>query len=66
VVAGISSMLQQHQIDALVVIGGFEGYTSVLDLEKKAEQYPALRIPMVSLLRAGRDPFGARNQRTFH
>ncbi|BEJ12888.1 hypothetical protein CspHIS471_0300620 [Cutaneotrichosporon sp. HIS471] len=45
----VASALQRHQIDAMLVIGGFEGYNSVRLLEKARHNYPALCIPMVHL-----------------
>ncbi|KAJ1914139.1 6-phosphofructokinase, alpha subunit [Mycoemilia scoparia] len=39
--------LQKYEIDALVIIGGFEGYTGLLSLTRHRKEYPAFNIPMV-------------------
>lgn len=43
----IAYRLQKHNIQALLVIGGFEAYTSVITLTSGRERYPAFCIPMV-------------------
>ncbi|KAJ2238479.1 6-phosphofructokinase, alpha subunit [Coemansia sp. RSA 1722] len=43
----VAYQLQKNRIDALLVIGGFEAFTAVLQLERARTQYPALNIPMV-------------------
>ncbi|GMK57913.1 hypothetical protein CspeluHIS016_0407470 [Cutaneotrichosporon spelunceum] len=45
----VASAVQRHHIDAMLVIGGFEGYNSVRLLEKARPDYPSLNIPMVHL-----------------
>lgn len=45
----IAYHLQKHNINALLVIGGFEGYTSILTLAHARTMYPAFCIPMVHL-----------------
>jgi 6-phosphofructokinase 1 len=45
----IAHRLQSHRIDALLIIGGFEAYTALLQLESNREKYPTFRIPMVHL-----------------
>lgn len=45
----IAYHLQKHRIDALLVIGGFEAYTSLLVLSEAQHAYPAFAIPMVHL-----------------
>lgn len=45
----VASALQRHKIDALLLIGGFEAYNSVVQLEKARKDYPSLCIPMVHL-----------------
>eukprot|EP00842_Homolaphlyctis_polyrhiza_P001454 jgi/Hompol1/2309/HPOL_005935-RA len=45
----IAYYLQKHCIDALLIIGGFEGYTAQLTLTEARALYPALAIPMVHL-----------------
>ncbi|KAJ2433343.1 6-phosphofructokinase, alpha subunit, partial [Coemansia sp. RSA 2424] len=43
----VAFQLQKHGIQALMVIGGFEAYTAVLELARNRAQYPAFNIPMV-------------------
>ncbi|KAH0543712.1 hypothetical protein FGG08_002028 [Glutinoglossum americanum] len=40
---------EHYKFDALFVIGGFEAFTSVSELRKARDKYPAFRIPMVVL-----------------
>lgn len=40
---------QKYRFDGLLMIGGFEAFHSLLELEKAREAYPAFRIPMVCL-----------------
>jgi len=40
---------QKYRFDGLLIIGGFEAFHSLLELEKAREAYPAFRIPMVCL-----------------
>lgn len=42
----IVANLRQFRIQALLVIGGFEAYHSVLNLAENRKNYPELRIPM--------------------
>ncbi|ORE10195.1 6-phosphofructokinase [Rhizopus microsporus var. microsporus] len=42
----ITYQLQQHQIQGLLVIGGFEAYAALDQLQKARQQYPSLRIPI--------------------
>ncbi|KAJ1998813.1 6-phosphofructokinase, alpha subunit, partial [Coemansia sp. S85] len=42
----VAYQLQKHGIQALMVIGGFEAYTAVLELARNRSQYPAFNIPM--------------------
>ncbi len=41
--------LQEHRIDALVLIGGFEAFTALLQLSQNRHLYPAFVIPMICL-----------------
>ncbi|KAJ2366114.1 6-phosphofructokinase, alpha subunit, partial [Coemansia sp. RSA 2611] len=43
----VAYQLQKHNVQALMVIGGFEAFTAVLDLARNRSQYPAFNIPMV-------------------
>jgi len=42
----IASVLEQFNIHALLMIGGFEAYHSCLILSRERAKFPALRIPM--------------------
>ncbi|KAH8554015.1 6-phosphofructokinase [Umbelopsis sp. PMI_123] len=41
--------LQQYKIDALLIVGGFEAFTALVQLESNRDKYPMFRIPMVHL-----------------
>ncbi len=41
--------LQEHRIEALVLIGGFEAFTALLQLSRSRHLYPAFAIPMICL-----------------
>ena len=41
--------MQKNELNGLLVIGGFEAYTSVLTLAKARSKYPAFCIPMITL-----------------
>jgi 6-phosphofructokinase 1 len=41
--------LQCHNIDGLIIIGGFEAYTSLKELKDSRTQYPIFNMPMVCL-----------------
>ncbi|KAE9407703.1 6-phosphofructokinase [Gymnopus androsaceus JB14] len=45
----IASKFQQHQFQALLMIGGFEAFNSLVILEEGRKHYPAFHIPMVHL-----------------
>lgn len=40
---------QKHRFDALMIIGGYEGFASLGQLYKGRANYPAFRIPMICL-----------------
>ncbi|KAI9502515.1 phosphofructokinase-domain-containing protein [Coemansia spiralis] len=42
----VAYQLQKHNIQALMIIGGFEAYTAVLALARNRNQYPAFNIPI--------------------
>lgn len=46
---GIAYKLEEHKIDALLVIGGFEAFTSLITLEKARANYRKFKIPMIHL-----------------
>ncbi|MDR1078779.1 MAG: 6-phosphofructokinase [Propionibacteriaceae bacterium] len=43
----IARAVEESQLDALVVIGGWTAYQGVALMENERERYPSLRIPMV-------------------
>lgn len=46
---GVASKLQQHGIQGLLIVGGFEAFMSVKQMEERRSEYPAFRIPIVSI-----------------
>jgi 6-phosphofructokinase 1 len=45
----IARNLEENQIEGLLLIGGWAGYLSILELYKQRQNYPAFDIPMVCL-----------------
>jgi 6-phosphofructokinase 1 len=45
----IARNIEEHQIDGLLVIGGWNGYLAALELYKRRETFPAFNIPIVCL-----------------
>ncbi|KAI9512025.1 phosphofructokinase domain-containing protein [Russula earlei] len=45
----VASKFQEHHLQALLVIGGFEAFHSLLILEENRKHYPAFHIPMVHI-----------------
>ena len=45
----IASQLEKHGIQALLIIGGFEAFQSLLELEEARQMYPAFRIPILQI-----------------
>lgn len=45
----VAAAIQRHSFDALLLIGGFEAFSSILQLERARKEYPSLRIPMIHL-----------------
>ncbi|KAJ3573647.1 hypothetical protein NP233_g2299 [Leucocoprinus birnbaumii] len=45
----VASQFQKYGLDSLVIIGGFEGFHALLQLEEGRKHYPAFHIPMVHL-----------------
>ncbi len=43
----ISRALEEHRVDALLMIGGWNGYQAVHLLDRERDRFPALRVPMV-------------------
>ena len=43
----IAYYFQKYQFDGLVIVGGFEAFESLNQLQKARDSYPAFRIPMV-------------------
>ncbi|CAO1618941.1 unnamed protein product [Jaminaea pallidilutea] len=46
---GVASKLQQHGIQALLIVGGFEAFMSVKELEERRGEYPSFRIPIAAI-----------------
>lgn len=46
---GVASKLQQHGIQGLLVVGGFEAFLSVKQLEERRGEYPSFRIPIAAI-----------------
>jgi 6-phosphofructokinase 1 len=47
--ADIAAQIEEHQLDGLLMIGGWAGYRTAHRMLARAEEYPALRIPVVCL-----------------
>lgn len=43
----IAYLFAKYQIDGLIIVGGFEAFISLHELERARSSYPAFRIPMV-------------------
>lgn len=43
----IAKKLRKYNIHALLIIGGFEGYKSLFQLQEGSQKYPELKIPIV-------------------
>ncbi|EDO17359.1 hypothetical protein Kpol_1060p13 [Vanderwaltozyma polyspora DSM 70294] len=43
----VAYYFQKYSFDGLILIGGFEAFTSLHQLERARDSYPAFRIPMV-------------------
>ncbi|CAI4714614.1 CFF_collapsed_G0043550.mRNA.1.CDS.1 [Saccharomyces cerevisiae] len=43
----IAYYFQKYEFDGLIIVGGFEAFESLHQLERARESYPAFRIPMV-------------------
>ncbi len=46
---GVAAALQNHRIDALLLIGGFEAWNSLQQMAHARSSYPSFHIPMVHL-----------------
>ena len=46
---GIARSIEKHQIDGLLIIGGWAGYETAFQLLKMRENYPAFNIPIVCM-----------------
>jgi 6-phosphofructokinase 1 len=46
---GVAAKFQEHGLDALILIGGFEALTALDIIERARDVYPAFRIPLVHL-----------------
>jgi 6-phosphofructokinase 1 len=47
--ASIASKFKEHRIEALMVIGGYEGFSSLQIIEAARSEYAAFKIPIVLL-----------------
>ncbi|KAK4058394.1 6-phosphofructokinase, alpha subunit [Microbotryomycetes sp. JL221] len=47
--AGVAKKLEEHRIDGLLMIGGFESMAALNILKSNRQQYPSLNIPIVHL-----------------
>lgn len=45
----IAYYFQKYKFDGLIIIGGFEAFVSLQQLEEARESYPAFRIPMICI-----------------
>ncbi|KAG0241190.1 6-phosphofructokinase, alpha subunit [Actinomortierella wolfii] len=45
----VSYQMQKHDIQSLILIGGFEAFTACLEMKNARSQYPAFCIPMVHI-----------------
>jgi 6-phosphofructokinase 1 len=45
----IAKTLEEHQIEAIMLIGGWSGYLSMLDIYAQRSNFPAFDIPMVCI-----------------
>jgi 6-phosphofructokinase 1 len=45
----IARHLEEHKIDGLLMVGGWSGYQSMLELYNQRHNYPAFDIPMICL-----------------
>lgn len=46
---GIARAIEKHQIDGLLIVGGWAGYETAFQLLKMRDNYPAFNIPVVCL-----------------
>jgi 6-phosphofructokinase 1 len=45
----IANLIEEYQLDALFLVGGFEAFHSISQMRKARDQYPSLCIPMCLL-----------------
>jgi len=45
----VAMQLQQHRIEALMLVGGFEAFTAMAQLHAYRDKYPQFCIPMIVL-----------------
>lgn len=46
---GVAMAFKQHKLDGLLVVGGFEAYTALVELQKGREKFEEFKIPLVHL-----------------
>ena len=47
--AAVSAVLQQHGVEAVLMIGGSKGYQACHELLQVRDSYPGLRVPLICL-----------------
>ncbi|MBK6712684.1 MAG: 6-phosphofructokinase [Chloroflexi bacterium] len=45
----IARNLEEHQVEGILVIGGWTGYKAIYEMQRLRENYPAFKIPMICL-----------------
>jgi 6-phosphofructokinase 1 len=45
----VAAGFQRHNLDALLMVGGFEAFHSLMILESNRPNYPSFQIPMIHL-----------------
>jgi len=45
----VARTLEEHRIDALLIVGGWSGYEAALRLYQEREDYPAFNIPIICI-----------------
>ncbi|WVO16575.1 6-phosphofructokinase [Cryptococcus depauperatus] len=48
-IGSVAAGFQRHELDGLLVIGGFEAFSSILQLQQNRANYPAFQIPIIHL-----------------
>src|SRR5690348_8652081 len=48
-IGSVAAKFQHHRIDALFIVGGFEAFTSIVQIQTARQHYPSFRIPIIHL-----------------